>query len=39
MKQEYVKPSVEVIGYDIDEPIMDDLILPSFEYGEDDDLE
>ena len=37
MKKEYLKPDAEVVDFDIDESIMDDLFDPSWNIGEDDE--
>ena len=34
MKKEYVKPNAEIIDFEIDEPIMDSLINPSWGIGD-----
>lgn len=38
MKTVYVKPDASIIVYEIDEPIMDEVLIPSWEIGEEDDL-
>lgn len=38
MKTVYVKPDASIVIYEIDEPVMDDLLIPSWEIGEDEDL-
>ena len=38
MKKSYEKPTAEVIVYEIEEPIMDSLLIPSWEIDEDEDL-
>lgn len=38
MKAAYVKPDASVIVYEIDEPIMDAILVPSWEIDEDEDL-
>ena len=39
MKKAYEKPTAVDIEYGFDEPIMNDILIPSWEIGEDDDLE
>ena len=38
MKKVYEKPEVEVIDFEIGEPIMDAVITPSWGFDEDDDI-